>query len=65
MKISKLIDELNAVKKEHGEIEVALQDSPPSGEPVTGHESFFVVPEEYEDEGGNAVVICNIRWWPY
>jgi len=66
MKISKLIDELNAVREEHGEIEAVLQDSPPPEEMITRYESFFIVPEEYRVEGGNKIeVVCNIRWWPY
>lgn len=66
MKISQMIEELQSVQEEHGDIEVALQDCPPPEELITGYELFFIVPEEYDDDGGGkAVVVCNIRWWPY
>jgi len=61
MKISTLIADLEAVRKEHGEIEVALQDDG-KGETgrIVGYESFFVVAEEYDEDW-----LCNLRWWPY
>lgn len=66
MKISKVIAELQAVFEKHGEIEVALQDSPPPETMITGYETFFIVPEEYKVvESGKSEVVCNIRWWPY
>ena len=66
MKLSKMIEELQYVKTEHGDIEVVLQDEPAPGEMVQGYESFFIMPEEYEDDGtGKAGMLCNIRWWPY
>lgn len=61
MKISKVIQELEGVKKVYGEIEVQLQNHPKIGEQVVGNGSFWIAPEEYEDDE----VICNIRDWPY
>jgi len=60
MKISELLQELDRVQRQHGDIEVQIQDSPRPGEMITDYEVFFIVPEEYEDGG-----ICNLRWWPY
>ena len=65
MKVAVLIGLLVAVLDEHGDIEAQIQDAPPSGEPVTGYESFFVVPEDYQNEDGTSETICNLRWWPY
>jgi len=61
MKLSKLIAELENVKKEYGDVEVQLQNNPDPGEPIVGYESFFIVPEDYEEER----TICNLRTWPY
>ena len=62
MKISKLITQLEEVQNEYGDIEVALQDAPNNPEvPITAYESFFVVVEDYPDDGP----MCNMRWWPY
>ena len=61
MKISKVIQELEGIKKVYGEIEVQLQNHPEPGEQVIGNENFWIVPEEYEDDE----VLCNIREWPY
>jgi len=66
VKISQMIEELQSVQEGHGDIEVALQDCPSSSEElITGYESFFIVPEEYDDGSGAITVVCNIRWWPY
>jgi len=65
MKISQMIEELQSVQEGHGDIEVVLQDCPSPEELITGYESFFIVPEEYDDRSGTITVICNIRWWPY
>lgn len=61
MKISKVIEELEHVKRVHGEIEVQLQNSPKPSEQLIGNAYFWIVPEEYEDNE----IICNIREWPY
>jgi len=62
MKISDVIKELEFVREKYGEIEVALQNNPRKQEDhVVGYESFFIVPEEYEEVG----FVCNIRNWPY
>ncbi len=60
MKLGVLIAALRSIEEDHGDIECELQDAPGTGEPVTSYESFFLVPEEYED--GWRV---NIRTWPY
>lgn len=68
MKISELISELQNVQKEYGDIDVALQDKGENNKDgmITGFESFFVVPEEYEIvETKEKEVVCNIRTWPY
>lgn len=59
MQISKLIETLQEIQKEHGDIPVQIQS--PVGEEIMDDEDFFVVPEEYPDEGW----MVNIRDWPY
>ena len=60
MKLSKLIDELECIQEEHGDIEVQVQNEPRAEEMVRGEPDFFVIAEEYEDS-----FVCNIRSWPY
>lgn len=61
MKISALIQELIEVRKQHGEIEVCLQDKPDDPETlITNTDFFFIVPEQYDDGWQ-----LNIRTWPY
>ena len=60
MKISEMIKELKHVKNTHGEREVVLQTE------EMGYESFFIIPEHYDDDGtGKEATICYLRWWPY
>ena len=61
MKISELINELKNVMDEFGDVETQIQNTPKSGEPIIGFGSFFIVPEDYNEEG----TICNLRTWPY
>lgn len=61
MKASKLILELAHIVGQHGDIEVQLQNTPEKTEPITSNENFFVVPEEYPEDGWR----INLREWPY
>ncbi len=60
MKISKVIEELEAVRREHGEIQVRLQNDPTlKDDIVTNYDHFFMVVEEYDN--GPQV---SVRTWP-
>ena len=62
MQISKVIKELEVIRDEHGELRVFLQNSPKPGEDMVSNESFFIVPEQYDEPNE---VHVNIRTWPY
>lgn len=61
MKLKTMIDDLNAILEEHGDIECAIQNDPTlKTEKVESNLSIFMVVEEYKD--GKQ---CSIRTWPY
>lgn len=61
MKLGKLIDRLQEIQEREGNIEVQMQNKPPTRNcPIKSFERFFLIPEEYED--GRRV---TIRTWPY
>ena len=66
MKIMDLINELNNVAETYGDIEVQIQDDGKGKTGmIVGHESFFVVPELYDDPNNEkGETLCNLRWWP-
>ena len=62
MKLSEMINELESIQGQYGDIIVQIQETPSPDEPsIIGHEGFFIVPELYDDDGW----ICNLRIWPY
>lgn len=59
MWISDVIKGFECIRNDYGEIKVFLQEKD-----TTPHEVFFVVPEEYTEDG-KRVIHTNIRSWPY
>ncbi len=63
MMLNNLIEVLQFIESQHGDITVNFQahkDDATEEHPVVAHESFFVVEEGYES--GMEV---NLRTWPY
>lgn len=63
MRLSALVQSLTETLVGRGDINVYLQVPVSSSGESVAHESFFVVPEEYNVEDGGWAV--NIRTWPY
>jgi len=61
MKISKVVERLEHIKKEYGDIEVQIQNWPKPEDLIVSYETFFIVPEDYPEYGWTV----NIRAWPY
>lgn len=63
MKISELIAALQHVEQTHGDVPVQLQSDPNAKQGViTCYPVFFVVPEDYPDDGG---WWASLRSWPH
>ncbi len=62
MKISEVINQLQCIQSEHGDIDCQLQE-PDLEHGLCDYPDFFIVPEKYlPADGGWAV---NIRSFPY
>ena len=64
MIISKLINELQRILTDYGDIECCHQNSPSDDTKellILNKHNFFVIPEEYDEDGWQV----NIRNFPY